>query len=571
MRSESRSTLGIAAALTAAALLGPATASAWTTAKLAQVDVALAVAPRGESQVTTQARFEVQGGKFHGFTLAPLPGAELVAPECRAASGDGRALPLVFSPLPDGRMRILLADGAAVGYGAVTYTLVHRIDLVAAGALRRYDGGRARLEWTPLSWDGGTDAMTVDVLLPGESPASPPSAESTVNEDYEAEAGPAGVRLTKFRTVRWYAMRVAVDFDAGLVPGLRAARERAEAAPAAAATEPPADPAAVKRPPPPLVALAPALAALAGFGLKLRKAGRTRRAVRDLGLEARFLLLPGAGAALRFALSAAAVALGLGAQAAGSTAAGIPALAAAVCLWMVRREAGPAAARAGGTFREMGEEDVVRYQRLCREYSRRRASLLDVTTGPGFLAFAAALAGLGAAFAATCETWPRIALATVLDGAIWIVPAWFTNNRAELPVDPALESFISLRRWRRALDRLVGARLGGAAASFWVREDEAGPIEVRLRVGQPLPDGVRAIEIANELVRRGAALHRRSAVVLRLEPGSELSRRLSSCPNAAEHHLTPDLAEEILVLRNRRGKAVEGLAPLRAALARIGS
>ena len=47
------------------------------------------------------------------------------------------------------------------------------------------------------------------------------------------------------------------------------------------------------------------------------------------------------------------------------------------------------------------------------------------------------------------------------------------------------------------------------------------------------------------------------------------ARRLAQCPHVAEHHLTPDLKEEILVLRNRRGKTSEGLAPLRAALARI--
>ena len=92
---------------------------------------------------------------------------------------------------------------------------------------------------------------------------------------------------------------------------------------------------------------------------------------------------------------------------------------------------------------------------------------------------------------------------------------------------------------------------------------------MRLRVGQPLPAGVHEIEVASELVRHGQQLRRRSAVVLRLEPGSEIARKLAACPSAAEHHLTPDLRDEVLVLRNRRGKAPEGLAPLRAALARI--
>jgi hypothetical protein len=300
-----------------------------------------------------------------------------------------------------------------------------------------------------------------------------------------------------------------------------------------------------------------------------RKALRQRRALRDLGREIRFLALKSTGAPLRFALAAAAAALGLGAQYAGSLAAGVPALVAAVLLWVTVREPGSIATRPGGIWREMGDEDVVRYGRLCREYAARRASLFDATSPGGALAFVAVLAALGAAFWAANESWPRAALATLLDAAIWIVPAWFTGTRAELPVDPTLESFLSVRRWRRAVNRLVGTRLPGAAAAFFVREDEKGPIEVRLRVTHPLPAGLRGIEVANELVAAGAAVRRRNAVVLHLEPGSELARRLAKCPHVAEHHLTPDLQEELLVLRNRRGKKSEGLAPLRAALARI--
>jgi hypothetical protein len=247
----------------------------------------------------------------------------------------------------------------------------------------------------------------------------------------------------------------------------------------------------------------------------------------------------------------------------------VPALVAAACLWIVRREQGSTAPRPGGAFREMGDEDVVRYARLCRVYASRRAGLADIAAPLGALAFAAAVAGLGAAFWLARESWPRQALAIVLDGAIWIAPAWFTSTRSDLPVDPTLESFVALRRWRRALDRLVGAKLHGAKAAFFVREDDKGPIEVRLRVASELPEGVRGIEVANELVACGASLRRRNAVVLHLEPGTELSRRLGRCPNVAEHHLTPDLKEEILVLRNRRGKTDDGLAPLRAALSRI--
>ena len=559
----------VGSVMLAAALL-PSPAAAWTTTKLAQVAVSLSVAPRGLSSVTTQARFEVLGGAFHGFTLAPLAGAKLVPAGCKAVTDDGRSLPLAFQPLDDGRVRVLFDDGAALKYGAVTYTLAHEVDLVASGALRAY-GERARLDWTPLVWDAGSDVMTIDVLLPGESAAAPVSLDPSVTQDYEVAPGAAGVRLAKYRAVRWYPMQVVVDFDAQLVPGLRGleAEDRAPAV-ATAALDRGASSAASRKPPMPLwILLAPALVSALGLLVMARKAIGIRRVHADLGLEARFAALRGTGVPIRFALSAAATALGLGVQYAGHLAAGVPALVAAVLLWVPSRETGAIAARPGGTWREMSDEDVIRYSRLCRQYAVRRTSLFDVTSPWGAMAFVAALGALGIAFWAARESWPRTALATLLDAAIWMVPAWFTGARAELPVDPTLESFISIRRWRRALNRLVGTRLHGAIAAFFVREDEAGPIEVRLRVSPPLPAGLRGIEVANELVPVGPQLRRRNAVVLRLEPSTEMARRLAQCPHVAEHHLTPDLKEEILVLRNRRGKTSEGLAPLRAALARI--
>jgi hypothetical protein len=570
MRTKLNVHINIVAAIIVAAAFLPRPATAWTTTKLAGVAVSLLVAPRGPSQVTTQARFEVQGGAFHGFTVAPLAGAEFLAAESRAVTDDGRVLPLTFKPLDDGRVRVLFADDSSLKYGAVTYTLVHRVDLMASGALRAY-GERARLDWTPLVWDAGTDAMTVDVLLPGESEAASPSVDPSVTEDYEVVPSRSGVRLTKYRTVRWYPMQIVVDFDAALVPAVRGGAPTAQQPIVAATAEDPGPPPAVFRrsPPPAWILFAPVLASILGLAVMARKAVRLRRAFGDLGVTARFSALRSTGLPLRFALSAAAAALGLGVQHAGFLAAGVPALVAAVLLWVVDRRTGSTAARPGGAWREMSDEDVVRYGRLCREYAARRSSLFDVTSPKGALAFVIALVALGAVFWAANESWPRAALATLLDAAIWMVPAWFTGTRAELPVDPTLESFLSIRRWRRALDKLVGTRLPGAAATFFVREDDAGPIEVRLRVAHPLPEGLRGIEVANELVSAAGSIRRRNAVVLHLEPGTALARRLAQCPHVAEHHLTPDLQEEVLVLRNRRGKKSEGLAPLRAALAKI--
>jgi hypothetical protein len=211
-----------------------------------------------------------------------------------------------------------------------------------------------------------------------------------------------------------------------------------------------------------------------------------------------------------------------------------------------------------------GDRQAVR--RLVRAYHRSRRSLVDVTTLRGATAFVIVLAGVGYAALLARAEWPELAWATVIDALILTVPAWFSNVRAELPVDPTLEGFTALRRWRRTLSRLAGARSPGAEAAFWVREDADGPIEIRLRVELPVP-GLRGIEVAGEVLRAGSLHRARPAVIMRLEPGTEATRRLATCPHAAEHHLTPDLGEELIVLRNRRGGRNTGLAPLRAALA----
>ncbi|MBW2276267.1 MAG: hypothetical protein JRF63_02175, partial [Deltaproteobacteria bacterium] len=93
-------------------------------------------------------------------------------------------------------------------------------------------------------------------------------------------------------------------------------------------------------------------------------------------------------------------------------------------------------------------------------------------------------------------------------------------------------------------------------------------IEVRLRV-EPPPIGLRGLEVAGEVVRTGTTTRTRRAAILRLEPGTDNARRLATCPHAAEHHLTPDLKEEVLVLRDRRSPADSGLAPLRGALSML--
>jgi hypothetical protein len=279
-----------------------------------------------------------------------------------------------------------------------------------------------------------------------------------------------------------------------------------------------------------------------------------------------YRLLPRTAPLLRFALSVASLALALGVQYAGFLAASVPALAAAAALWLARSPEGSLRPRPGGSWRPMEEEDAVRLKRLIRSYRGHRRTWIDITHPVGAVAFLALVAGLAAVVVATHETWPRLGWTVAMNGLFLLVPAWFAQVRSELPVEPALEGFFALRRWRGALSRLLGSRGLGSEAAFWVREDDKGLIEARLRV-EPPPAGLRSLELAGEIVRAGTTTRVRKAAVLRLEPGTELARRLAACPHAAEHHLTPDLREEVIVLRDRRGRHDSGLAPLRAALA----
>ena len=64
-------------------------ARGWTAAGVSNVDVTVRLADSGMSQVITQARFVVEGGHFHGFDMAEMPGAKLVEEKCLAVLDSG--------------------------------------------------------------------------------------------------------------------------------------------------------------------------------------------------------------------------------------------------------------------------------------------------------------------------------------------------------------------------------------------------------------------------------------------------------------------------------------------------
>ncbi len=546
-----------------ALVLYPKPALAWTSARLTSVDVTVEMAEEGPSTVITQARFVVSGGEFHGFDLVDLPGMTLIPEKSKAARDDGRLHNVTFRHFRDGRTRVVLAGKEKVKRGGISFALVHQIDFTKVHALRLHEG-RARFNWTPFVWDEGLDVMRVHIVLPGTSKDAAINVDSAVARDYEVHVDGGKVELTKFRPVRWYQMQVTVDFDPDLVSDLSLPEKSKPAKVLAAVSR-----GDKKTPPtaPWYVSLFPLVVVLAGLLALFAKRYHLHRVCAQLGLSSQFRFFPGTVLPVRVFLTLAALVLGLTAQHMGCLAAGVPAFVATAALWMSRRQPSVLRLRPGGVWRQMDDEDLARYRRLVRSYRRSRKSFVDITLMRGVVTFLTLLAGIGYLAFYVRESSLQIAWAVVLDGLILAIPAWFSNVRSELPVNATLEGFWTLRKWRKSLARLVGSTKKDAASMFWIREDEQGPVEVRLRV-QPPPEGLNGIEVAGEVLLSGSAYKTRSAVILRTEPGTEAARQIAKCPQAVEHHLTPDLEEEIIVLRDRRGRTT-GLEPLRAALAQL--
>jgi hypothetical protein len=539
-------------------------ASAWTMAHVFNVDVTVEVAEYGLSTVTTQVRFVVDGGRFHGFELMDLHGAEIKPELCRAATDGGRLYRLKFRRLRNGTTRVLLADDEEMKRGGITFALVHEIDLQATGFLREYKE-RARLDWTPIVWDEGIDSMSVHVVLPNRgSKDANISVVSSITKDYEVEVKQTSVLLTKYRPVRWYAMRVAVDFNPELVSGLTFSNQEEDLKKTTTVLAENYTPSGALIPLH-LRAL-PLLVTILGLIVLMFKSFHIRRVSAASGRTGNFSLLSHTSVPARAILSIAVVCLALITQYFWSLSASVPPLVLLSALWMMKKDGQTGLRpRPGGTWRRMSDEDVLEYNRLTKTYQKSRRSLLDITSIGGVVAFCGVLAGLAIAVVHTRTYAAHIGWAIVIDGLILAVPAWFGSVRAELPVNPTLEGYSLLKRWRKSVSKLIGAKSIGSEADFWIREDAGGPIEVRLQANPPL-DGLNRIEVAGEVLRAGTLYKTRTVVVIRLKPGTEAARRLAACPFAAEHHLTPDYKEELVVLRNRRGNSISGLTPVRAAL-----
>lgn len=547
--------------LFAAGLL-PRSATAWTSVSPIDADINITLATDGTAMVHTAIRLEVRGGLFHAVELGPLPGASLLASECRARGDDGVVYNLEANQKEDGRTTLALAGKTSISRGGITFEIAHQIDLIEQDSLRLYEG-RARLDFTPLVWDWGFERMTLRIELPGASTDAPIVVDPATTADYEVKRERSAVTLTKFRAVRWYPMRAIASFDRNLVARL------AIGAPAGGLHKDD-----------PLLAAAPIdqgrgqslpfgqtalvfAVVLMGLLALWRKAHHVHLSYAQVGMVARFAALPQTGIGLRAALSTTAALAAVVVQLTCSVAAGIPAVAVAALLVLTARTADLRQLRPGGSWRALGKTEESRYRMLSRAYRASRASMVDITTARGAISFVFFLGKLAAVAYLLRGQVGRLTWIVTVDGLLLGVLAWFSNVRSELPHDVLLEAFPLLDKWRKTARKLAGKDV--SELILWVREDAEGPIEVRLRL-PGRADGMRGIEVAGESVFAGTIQRIRPAFVARFDAGAAKARTLAASAFASEHHLTSDCAEEVVVLRTRRGKD-GSLAALRTALA----
>ena len=545
-------------------LFRPGRLEAWTSAHLFNIEVDVDIAKTGLSTVTTNARFVVEAGYFHGFDMVNLPGGELDKEAGIATLDDKRTLPVIFKRIRDGRVRVLLDDDRYLRKGGITFRVVHHIDLQSTGALG-YEKGHAKLDFTPLVWDVGLDAMVLNIRFP-KGGRTRPLVDKVIAKDYVVTVGKDSITAVKYRPVKWYPMRLLASFDSRLIPSIADKDDApemekyndAQPGPAVAVTR---DTPSKRRE----IGLA-ALFVLFGFAALVLKARHVSKASSISGFPARFALLAHTSIEVRALLAFVSLLIGLLVQWAGFLAAAIPALSTAAALFVLRRQSVPTRPRPGGTWHPLSPSDLETVTNRLHVYQSTRRTALDATQLQGAAAMGVYGVILMLVLFYLYRENSQLNWTVVINGLIFAIPAWFSSVRSELPVNPMLEGFGTLIKWERSLSKLLGTKLPGSNPTFFIRHDEKGPIELRIKADSNI-EGLKNIEVAGEVYRTGTLYRTRTVFVLRLEPGAPITRNLAACRGVAEHHLTPDLQEEIIVLRNRRGRALSQLTPLRTALA----
>jgi len=531
----------------------------WTESRLASVENLLTVnTDHKTGELVLKARFEVAGGQFHGFSMAPVQGGALVQAESYAEKDDGTRYGLSITEGRDSLLSVLLEKNKGVAKGAVIMVLKYRMDLEAAGALQTKDNARW-LDWTAPVWDLGMDSMSLVLSFAGNG--EPPYSPEPIPELQADRNADGALRFIKYRPTRYYSLHVPFRLSGALeaqptaaVSLPKAGKGSPQTASASVSEEPALGLGSLIAGALPLV-LIPLLGGLIGFQLIMRK----RRWIQSMhalsGSSVHHVLVPSLGTRGRMLVSLVLLVSAVLVQVLASAAAGVLPLAVIPALWMTVLPYEFDLRIQGGSWRPLLPEEKKRLSVELRKYRRHRLCLLDLSHAAGKLAFVLGMVGLGILVTLIRSFSGRTAFIFGLDVMLLAVPVWFCGSREELPPDPLLSRFEALEKLSGRIRRMLKRRFPGTTLVMWARyvSGRELPVEVRLRL-DPLPPDLRGIEMAAEVIRRNAKISMSGAVILRVTPNTELAESLATSPLASDALLTPDLEEEIIILRGRRSR-----------------
>jgi len=539
------------------------TAGAWTRAKLKEVHHKIEINENDLSALlTTTVKFDVYAGRFHGFDLAPVKGAELDEEAVYAVRDTGEKLGVSITRVRNEYERVWVDSSKGIRRGGVTFVLPYSMRLQAAGVFEK-DSGKTWFRWKAPLWEQSMEKMSISILTGRE-----PVEYAWVDEDeINVEQIEGGLKLVKHRPVRWYTMTAAVQVS---LP--RADAASFINAPAAAAATLPSQSesfvaatgsesvnlyntligiASHKA----LIIYSPLFAAFLGFLLALGKWRWLFRRHAEAGVRADFVFLRNTGPNARVFMSVILLFTGVCVQVLVSAAAGVLPLALTAALWMVSVPKEISLDSPGGQWKPLSEQDRKQLLKKLRAYHLSRMCLLDGSQPFGKAAFVIFMAFVGLVVYLINSRSGRAAFIFGLDSVLFMVPVWACGSRKELVPDPLLEGFRDLRRLVVPFGRIAGRWFPGTHGVLWARylPDGKLPVEVRMRLDPP-PPGIRSVELAKQVVRRGTAISMSQAIIIRLAPNTQAARDLAACALADEVYLTPDLEEEVIILRTRRSR-----------------
>jgi hypothetical protein len=197
-------------------LLAPLTVSAQGTGEVRFVETSVDLRGDGTAVVRYTVQWQVLRGEMHGFYFEGNDRlrVSMLSAGSRAVDSRGRQYDLSIREVSRGRWDIILANGAGVSSGTLTYVFAFETDFASAG----YVGPTTSAEdvplvffnWSPVQWDEARNQehYTLEVLTPHVLPAG---------ADPRAYVTDSDLVLTE----QWVNQRFLIDYQRGEADRLR--------------------------------------------------------------------------------------------------------------------------------------------------------------------------------------------------------------------------------------------------------------------------------------------------------------------------------------------------------------